>query len=85
MEEFNVKSLNCEGAAQREEEFNVESLNHEGAQGGKNSKLNPKLNPSIVTGHKGGRIQYCCFVGQRSVISKNCAVFSHNCSFKAAH
>jgi hypothetical protein len=81
VEEFNVKSFNCKGAAQREEEFNVESLHHEGAQGRKNSKLNP----SIVMGHKGGRIQYCCFVGQRSVISKNCVVFSHNCSFKAAH
>jgi hypothetical protein len=37
VDEFDVKSLNREGAAQREEEFNVESLNHEGAQGGKNS------------------------------------------------
>ncbi len=81
MEEFSVKSLNREGEAQRQEEFNIESLNHEGAQGGKNSKLNP----SIVMGHEGGRIQNCCFVGQRSVISKNCVVFSHICSFKAAH
>lgn len=81
VEEFSVKSLNCEGAAQRQEEFNVESLNHEGAQSGKNSKLNP----SIVMGHEGGRIQNCCLVGQRGVISKNCVVFSHICSFKAAH
>jgi hypothetical protein len=26
-------------------------------------------------GARGRRIQYCCFVGQRSVISKNCVVF----------